>query len=173
MLNNYQVPKDIWDKFNKDKAEEEVETIFKQMRTLKKKVKSIPPTMAVRDFNPENSEDEEEPVSKNVKEIKMDIAAKLKTILFTLTWMEKLNANQSPDYENDIVSNIMDIIDNTESRTQLALFVKSLKDIINKPSIPFDQTEFKKDINMRSKQTIELDPEMINKNKNKIRIMIS
>lgn len=60
------------------------------MKTLKKKTKALPiKTSAVRNFDPDTSDEEEDP-SKQVKEVQ-DIEGTVKTLLFTLTWLEKLN----------------------------------------------------------------------------------
>ena len=107
------------------------------MKTLKKKTKSIPRTMAVRSPNPDTS-DEEEPIAKNVKEVQ-DVEGTVKTLLFTLTWLEKLHPQSKAEYTEELIANLMDIIDNTESRTQLALFVKGLDDVLNGKNLVFKQ----------------------------------
>lgn len=53
--------------------------------------------------------------------------------------MEKLKGTDIPLYDTDIVSNLMDVIDNTESRTQLAIFVKGLNQVLNQDQIPYDE----------------------------------
>lgn len=87
-----------------------------------------------------------------------DVGKSLKNLVFTMTWLEKINSAKAPEYEVDLVSNLIDIIDNTESRTQLAVFVKGLNEVLKQKEILYDQNQFKNDINMRSKQLIDLNP---------------
>lgn len=68
-----------------------------------------------------------------------NVGNSLKNLIFTLTWMEKLKGTDIPLYDTDIVSNLMDVIDNTESRTQLAIFVKGLNQVLNQDQIPYDE----------------------------------
>lgn len=140
------------------------------MKTLKTKARAIPKD--IPKINTEPTSSEEEP-SKNVKEIKEDIGNGLKTLLFTLTWLEKLNGPQAKEYQDDFISNVADIIDHTESRTQLALFVRGLNDILDKDAPAFDPEEFKKNINLKTDQQISIDPETLKNNKKNIKAQIA
>ena len=156
LLDYYQLPENIWNEFNKDKTKKEAKTIFFQMKALKKRSKIIPKNLNQTDFDPLQQE-EFTPKGKIATDVLVDVGKKFKTIIFTLCWVEKIDKNLGPEYEDDLVSNLIDIIENTESRTQLAIFIKGITTILNDDKIAFNQEEFKKDINLKSKQKIELD----------------
>lgn len=145
LLDNFQVPPEVWENYNKIKAAKGVQTIYRQMKTIKKQTRAIPKTFEKAPIvdleNPvfpkeEDIEGDEEPF-RNAKEITDKIGNGLKNLIFTLSWLEKVNKADTKEYENDFVAEISDIIENTESRTQLALFVSKLNDVFEKDT-PFD-----------------------------------
>lgn len=79
-----------------------------------------------------------------------------------MTWIRKLNPANSEVNEDDMVANIMNIIDHTKSRTQLALFIKGLKETISNKVSKFNPEEFKKNISLNPKLKIEISDKEIN-----------
>lgn len=80
------MPQDIWDNFNKNKAEKQVLTIFKQMKTLKTKVNSTSRELPLGTLPPKDSLEEEDLPNKNKKDVN-EITSNLKTLLFTMVWL--------------------------------------------------------------------------------------
>lgn len=53
------------------------------------------------------------------------------------------------------------------------MFVKGLDDVLNGKELEFDQNDFKKQINLKARQVIELDPQLVRENKHNIKLLLS